>query len=187
MDQLDHSSLTQLKTQLNALKVRCVQIDSKIKQTENRHFSFEAHQFSKPSLSLLGYLTQIEKTLNSLKESVDKKRLALLIRIECEQFVTQFQLLLQLVLSIEKGNASLLYNTYSSPKEKIFQQLKKQSEYEHRLLTMIAEQEELLADYNNQDRAYTKEKIGALKIRFQKCNSYTQKLEFQLEELTENE
>jgi len=183
MAQLDRASMLQLTHQLNALKARCKKIDSELTQTENRCFVFEAHQFSKRSLTLMGYLTQIEKTLTSLQSSVDKKREELLIQIECEQFITQFQLLMQLVQSIEKGKASLLYKSYSSPKEKIFQQLKKQSEYEQRLITMIAEQEEYLADGRSENPSYTKEKIEALKIRFQKCNSFTQKLEFQLEEI----
>lgn len=183
MAELDSRSIQQLRVQLNALKIRCSKIDREITQTENRCFVFEAHQFATRSLTLVGYLTQIEKKLNSLQSCINKKRSELLIKIECEQFVRQFQLLLQLVQSIEKGKASLLYKSYSLPKEKIFQQLKKQSEYEHRLLTMIAEQEEILADNNDCDRAYCKEKIAALKIRFQKCNHFTQKLEFQLEEI----
>lgn len=185
MAQLSNLPIKQLEVQLGALKERCIQIDSELKQTENRCFVFEAHQFSKRSLTLMGYLNQIEKTLSSLKTSVDKKRPDLLIKIECEQFVTQFQLLLQLVQSIENGKASVLYKSYSSPKEKIFQQLKKQSEYEHRLLAMISEQEEILADDESCDRSYTKEKIEALKVRFHKCNSFTQKLEFQLEEIND--
>ncbi len=183
MAQLDSASVRQLKVQLDALQARCTQIDSEIKQTENRHFSFEAHQFPTASLTLMGYLKQIEQTLNSLQTSINKKRSELLIKIECDQFVIQFQLLLQLVQAIENGNASSLYNTYSSPKEKIYQQLKKQSEYEHRLLAMIAEQEELLINDQCADTAYIKEKLAALKVRFHKCNSFTQKLEFQLEEL----
>lgn len=185
MAQLNNAQLAQLTSQLNALKIRCTKIDSEIKQTENRCFVFEAHQFPKRSLTLIGYLNQAQKTLDSLQSCITHKRSELLIKIECTQFVTQFQLLLQLVQSIEKGNASLLYKSYSSQKEKIFQQLQKQSDYEHRLLAMIAEQEELLANDNNCDRVYTKEKIEALKIRFQKCNSFTQKLEFQLEEISD--
>jgi primosomal protein N'' len=183
MAHLDSGAIHQLSTQLMALKARCNKIDSQIKQTENRCFVFETHQFPKRSLTLLGYLTQIEKTLKSLENCINKKRAELLIKIECEQFVNQFQLLLQLVQSVEHGKAALLYKSYSSPKEQIFQQLQKQSEYEHRLITMIAEQEELLASEDNCDRAYIKEKIEALKSRFQKCNTFTQKLEFQLEEI----
>jgi len=185
MAQLDNKSIAQLKLQLKALKIRCLKIDAELTQTENRCFVFEAHQFAKRSLTLIGYFNQIEKTLNSLQNSVAKNRQEILIKIECEQFVTQFQLLLQLVQSIEKGKASLLYKSYSSPKEKIFQQLKKQSEYEHRLLMMIAEQEEILASGELCNRSYTKEKIEALKVRFHKCNTFTQKLEFQLEEIND--
>jgi len=185
MVQLDKRAIDQLRSQLSALKVRCLKIDSELTQTENRCFVFEAHQFSKRSLTLLGYFNQLENTLNSLQASIEKDRQALLIKLECEQFVTQFQLLMQLVQSIENGKAALLYKSYSSPKEKIFQQLKKQAEYEHRLLAMIAEQEELLASGAPCDRAYTKEKIDALKVRFHKCNTFTQKLEFQLEEIND--
>ncbi|PKF60688.1 primosomal protein [Psychromonas sp. psych-6C06] len=185
MVQLNQHSIAPLKVQLKALKVRCQQIDSQLTQTENRCFVFEAHQFSKRSLTLLGYLEQIEQTLRSLQTSIDKNRPDLLIKIECEQFVIQFQLLLQLVQSIEQGKGDLLYKSYSSPKEKIFQQLQKQSEYEHRLLTMIAEQEEILASDPNCERGYIKEKIEALKVRFHKCNTFTQKLEFQLEEIND--
>lgn len=185
MVQLDKRSIRQLKVQLSTLKVRCIKIDRELTQTENRCFVFEAHQFSKRSLTLIGYFNQIEKTLNSLQTSIDNNRQELLIKIECELFITQFQLLIQLVKSIEKGKASVLYKSYSSPKEKIFQQLQKQSEYEHRLLTMIAEQEESLAHNADCDRAYTKEKLAALKIRFHKCNRFTQKLEFQLEDIND--
>lgn len=185
MVQLDNASIKQLKTQLNALKLRCIKIDAVLTQTENRCFVFEAHQFSTRSLTLMGYFEQVEKTLTSLQSSIDKNRQQLLIKIECEQFVTQFQLLIQLVQSIEKGKSELLYKSYSSPKEKIYQQLQKQAEYEHRLIAMIAEQEELLASGEPCDRSYTKEKIDALKVRFQKCNTYTQKLEFQLEDIND--
>jgi primosomal replication protein N'' len=50
---------------------------------------------------------------------------------------------------------------------------------------MIAEQEEILASNEQCDRAYIKQKIEALKIRFHKCNTFTQKLEFQLEEIND--
>ena len=185
MAKLDNASISQLTVQLDSLKERCIKIDNKLTQTENRCFVFEAHQFPKRSLTLLGYVKQIEKTLRSLQNIINKQNQELLIKIECDQFVTQFQLLLQLVQSIERGKADLLYKSYSSPKEKIFQQLKKQAEYEHRLLTMIAEQEELLVDDDNCDRAYVKEKLEVLKIRFHKCNTFTQKLEFQLEEIND--
>lgn len=183
MVQLDARSIRQLKTQLAALETRCTQIDARLTQTENRCFVFEAHQFSKRSLTLMGYFTQLNATFESLQGSLAKQRQEMLIKIACEKFVNQFQLLIQLVQSIEKGKADLLYKSYSSPKEKIYQQLQKQADYEHRLLAMIAEQEELLASGAPCDRAYTKEKIEALKVRFQKCNSFTQKLEFQLEEI----
>ena len=183
MAQLNSDFIETLRVQLNALKTRCIKIDSEIKQTENRCFMFEAHQFPKQSLTLIGYIIQIENTLQSLQKCIQNKRSELLIKIECEQFINQFQLLLQLVQSIESGKASVFYKSYSSQKEKIFQQLKKQSEYEHRLLTMISEQEEILANNEHCHRPAIKEKIEVLKLRFEKCNSFTQKLEFQLEEL----
>ncbi|WP_413699217.1 primosomal replication protein PriC [Psychromonas sp. KJ10-10] len=183
MAQLNSDSIETLRVQLNSLKSRCIKIDSELKQTENRCFMFEAHQFPKQSLTLNGYTVQIESTLQSLQKCIESNRSELLIKIECEQFITQFQLLLQLVQSIESGKASVFYKSFSSQKEKIFQQLKKQSEYEHRLLTMISEQEEILANNEDCHRPTVKEKIQALKIRFEKCNNFTQKLEFQLEEL----
>lgn len=178
-----HQLLKQLKVQLDDLKRRCTQLDSTIKQTENHCFVFEVHLFPKRSLSLSGYIEQITKTFNSLQEVINKQRSEALIKHECERFVGQFQVLLKLVQGLEKGEAELLYKSYSSPKEQIYQQLQKQSQYEHRLLNMISEQEELLTNSAPQEKSYIKEKIAALKIRYQKCNNYTQKLEFKLEDI----
>ena len=84
---------------------------------------------------------------------------------------------------LEKGEAELLYKSYSSPKEQVYQQLQKQYGYEHRLLNMISEQEDLLLSCAVENSAYIKEKIAALKKRYQKCNAFTQKLEFKLDEI----
>ncbi len=178
-----HLLLKQLKDQLCDLSKRCVKLDSKIKQTENHCFVFEIHLFSKRSLSLAGYIKQMEKTFNSLQDAINKELPEVLIKHECELFVGQFHVLLQLVQGLEKGEADLLYKSYSSPKEQIYQQLQKQYQYEHRLLNMISEQEEILAGSESAQKSYIKEKIEALKIRYQKCNTFTQKLEFKLEDI----
>jgi primosomal replication protein N'' len=181
--QSDQLLLKQLKSQLDDLSDRCIKLDASVKQSENHCFVFEVHLFPKRHLTLAGYIEHIKKTFNSLQEAIIKQLPELLIKHECELFVSQFQVLLKLVQGLEKGNAKLLYKSYSSLKEQIYQQLKKQYQYEHRLLNMISEQEELLQSSAVQNSAYIKEKIAALKIRYQKCNTYTQKLEFQLEEI----
>ena len=180
-----HQLLKKLEDQLDDLSRRCVQLDSSIKQTENHCFVFEIHLFSKRSLSLGGYIEQITKTFSSLQDAIKKQLPEPLIKHECELFVGQFQVLLKLVQGLEKGEAELLYKSYSSPKEQIYQHLQKQYQYEHRLLNMISEQEELLTNSNSQQRSYIKEKIAALKIRYQKCNTFTQKLEFKLEDISD--
>ncbi len=177
--------LKKLQEQLADLSGRCTKLDAAIQQTENRCFVFEVHLFSKRSLTLCGYIKQINKTFSSLQNAVSKNRPEILIKHECEQFIAQYHVLLQLVQGLEKGDAELLYKSYSSPKEKIYQQLQKQAQYEHRLLNMIAEQQELLVNSSYQHKAYIKEKIEALKVRYQKCNTFTQKLEFQLEEISD--
>ena len=183
MAQLMYTQLVaQLRTQLNELSLRCQQLDNTIKQTENHCFVFEVHIFSKRSLSLTGYIEQMQQTLNSLQEAINKQLPELLIQHECELFISQFHVLLKLVQGLEKGQATRLYKSYSVPKEQIFQQLQKQYQYEHRLLEMISEQEEILARGDTGQNSYIKEKIAALKIRYQKCNTFTQKLEFKLEE-----
>jgi len=175
--------LDKLQVQLDDLTDRCIKLDGVIKQTENQCFVFEVHLFPKRSLTLNGYITHIKSTFDSLTNAVHKKSQQALIQHQCERFVGQFDVLLKLVQGLEKGHAKLLYKSYSSPKEQIFQQLKKQYNYEHRLLNMISEQEELLTTSHINDKSYIKEKIAALKIRYQKCNTFTQKLEFQLEDI----
>lgn len=175
--------LTQLRTQLDELEVRCKQLDLSIKQAENQCFVFEVHLFPKRCLNLAGYIDQISETYDSLQKAITTQAMEQLIKIECERFINQFKVLLNLVQGLEKGEAKLLYKSYSSQKEQIFQKLQKQYDYEHRLLNMISEQEDLLITINNSEKAYIKEKIDALKVRYQKCNTFTQKLEFQLEEI----
>jgi primosomal protein N'' len=185
MVKINKMPLQQLQQQLDDLSIRCKLLDAKIKQTENKCFVFEAHIFKQRALTLCGYIKQIKDTLNSLSNALDKDLPEALITFECELFVNQFQVLHQLVQSLEKGNAEILYKSYSSIKEDIYQHLQKQYNYEERLLTMIAEQEEALIDAPYLQKIYIKEKITALKGRFQKCNTYTQKLEFKLEDISD--
>ncbi|KPU83450.1 primosomal protein [Psychromonas sp. PRT-SC03] len=173
--------LQKLAQQLQQLTQRCQPLDAHLKQTENHYFAFEIHLFNKPSLTLQGYIKQMQSTLTNLHNIIHKHLPDSLISIECERFIAQYQLLLQLVICIEKGEEKKLYKSYSAPKEKLFQQLKKQYNYEMRLLDMIAEQEEALATKTHIDTQAIKYKIDALKIRYQKCNAFTQNLEFRLE------
>lgn len=175
--------LNQLEDQLCDLSKRCAKLDGEVKQSENHCFVFAVHLFSKRCFSLKGYIEQIQKTFHSLQEAINKALPESLIKHECDLFVGQFHVLLQLVQGLEKGDADLLYKSYSSPKEQIYQQLQKQYHYEHRLLEMISEQEEKLISGQYEQKYYIKEKIAALKVRYQKCNTYTQKLEFKLEEI----
>ncbi|WP_094751991.1 primosomal replication protein [Psychromonas sp. CD1] len=173
--------LTQLEQQLSQLAQRCQPLDAKIKQTENHYFAFEVHVFNKASLTLQGYIKQMQSTLVNLDDIINKSLPETLINIECARFIEQYQLLLQLVICIEKGEEKKLYKSYSTPKEKLYQQLKKQHHYEKRLLTMIAEQEEALAMQVKSETYALKYKIDALKIRYEKCNTFTQHLEFKIE------
>ena len=186
MAEINSSSIKQLQQQLDNLSIRCKLLDAKIKQTENKCFVFEAHIFKQRSLTLCGYSKQTDDTLKSLSSALDKYLPEALISFECELFVNQFQVLHQLVQSLEKGDAEILYKSYSSIKENIYQHLQKQYRYEERLLTMVAEQEEALIVAQDQQKAYIKEKIAALKVRYQKCNTYTQKLEFKLEDISDD-
>ena len=175
--------LDQLKTPLADLQSRCTQLDTTVQQTENHFFDFEVHLFNKQSLTLQGYFQQVDKTYQSFVSCVQKKMNDKIIIHESELLIAQFQLLLQLVRDLEQGKAPFLYQSYSQIKEKIYQHLRKQYTYEKRLIAMRAEQEELITEHCGDELIYTKEKIQALKIRLQKCNTFTQKLEFQLEAL----
>ncbi|ABM03921.1 restart primosome assembly protein PriC [Psychromonas ingrahamii 37] len=174
--------IDQLNRQLKVLSKRCEVLDESVSQTENKCFVFEVHIFPKRCLTLLGYIKQIEHTAKSLQNALDKNLPEALIAFECTLFIDQFQVLLQLVQSLEKGEADILYKSYSSIKENIYQQLQKQYHYEERLLNMIAEQEELMTHSNAQQKIDIKEKIEVLKGRYQKCNSYTQMLEFKFQD-----
>lgn len=175
--------LQALQKQLDELSIRCNPLDQNVKQTENNYFVFEVHIFSKRSLTLSGYIQQLQKTYDYLKDVIIKCLPEALIKLECERFIEQYHVLLQLVQGLEKGEAKLLYHSYSKPKEQIYQHLQKQYQYEHRLLAMISEQEELLTITDRNGRSYIKEKLAALKVRYQKCNAFTQKLEFKLDEI----
>jgi len=177
--------IMQLHKQLDALSKRCAILDASVRQTENKCFVFEVHIFPKRCLTLCGYIEQIENTFQSLQSALDKNLPEALVAFECELFIGQFQILLQLVQNLEKGQAEKLFKSYSSVKENIYQHLQKQYHYEERLLNMIAEQEELLVASNHQLKMYIKEKIELLKIRYQKCNNYTQKLEFKLQDISD--
>jgi len=152
--------LDKLQVQLQDLSLRCTKLDQSVKQTENQCFVFEVHLFPKRCLRLSGYIEQIKQTYHSVTNAIEKQLPEALIEHECERFVEQFQVLLKLIQGLEKGDAKLLYKSYSSLKEQIFQQLS--------------------------NKAYIKEKIAALKVRYQKCNTFTQKLEFQLEEIQDD-
>lgn len=175
--------LQQLKEQLDDLSTRCQELDNSVKQTENNCFVFEVHLFPKRCLSLAGYIEQITNTYHSLNKAAGNNMNETVFKIECERYIGQFQVLLNLVQRLEQGDAKLLYKSYSSVKENLFQKLQKQYQYEHRLLNMIGEQEELYIKSEQDAQPYIKEKIAALKIRYQKCNTFTQKLEFQMEEI----
>lgn len=175
--------LQALQNQIDELSLRCKALDQTVKQTENNNFVFEIHIFSKRSLTLSGYIQQLQQTYNYLQDVIIKHLPDALIKLECEHFIEQYHVLLKLVQGLEKGEAKLLYHSYSKPKEQIYQHLQKQYQYEHRLIAMISEQEELLTLTGRGNRSYIKEKIAALKIRYEKCNSFTQKLEFKLDEI----
>lgn len=173
--------LKHLQLQLTQLTTSCELWDQKIKQTENRCFKFEQHVFMENSLTLVGFAAQIQSTLNSVDNSILKKLPNELIEHECMLFSTQFNALYKLVQGLEKGKADVLFKTYSNQKERIFQHLQKQYSYENRLLNMISIEEELLLNAPKNKDFHYRERIDALKIRYQKCNTFTQKLEFQLE------
>lgn len=175
----------QLEQQLKQLSERSKVLDESIQQTENKCFVFEVHVFPQRCLTLYGYIVQLQNTLQSLQHALDKKLPDALVEFKCDLFVNQFQVLLQLVQSLEKGQAEILYKSYSSIKENIYQHLQKQYHYEQRLLNMTAQQEELMVGSDAQQKIVIKEKIEVLKVRYQKCNTYTQKLEFKLQDISD--
>jgi primosomal replication protein N'' len=187
LNKSDQQFLSALLTQLDEIKNRCEFLDKKIKQSENHHFAFDNHIFMIRSYSLMGYYTQVENTLSQLELALKKQMDKSVIEYECSLFVEQFQLLLRLIQALEKGDAKRLYQSYSPIKEQLYQKLQQQYKYEKRLLEMIAIEEEKLKEQDAEQRIYCQEKIESLKIRFQKCNSYTQKIEFQFEDLNNEE
>jgi len=183
----EHQFLAQLSTQLSEIKNRCEVLDKSIKQSENHHFAFDNHIFQQRCLRLMGYYDQVKSTISQIESALNNKMDSTIIEYECGLFVEQFQLLLGLINALEKGDANKLYHSYSPVKEQLYQKLQQQYKYEKRLLEMIAIEEEKMKGLYAEARIYCQEKIEALKIRFQKCNSYTQKIEFQFEDLNDEE
>lgn len=180
---IDQTHLNTLSEQLATLTTRCQQWDQKIKLTENKAFRFEVHLFAQGSLSLLGYCKQIQTTLDQLTYVITHNMGTLIINYECEKFVNQFSALLKIVNHLDKGNADILYKRYSSQQEEVYQHLQRQYEYEKRLLKMIDEENTLYQQASGDDKINHKIRVSALKERYQKCNEYTQSLEFKMEAL----
>lgn len=180
---IDQTHLNALSQQLEALVIRCHQWDQKIVLTENKAFRFEVHLFSKSSLTLLGYSKQIESTLKQLIYAVTNNMDTLIANYECEKFVNQFSALLNIVNHLDTGNAEVLYKRYSTQQEEVYQHLQRQYEYEKRLLKMIDEENTLYQQASDDDKINHKIRISTLKERYQKCNEFTQSLEFKMEDL----
>jgi primosomal replication protein N'' len=180
---IDQTHLNALSEQLKTLTTRCQQWDKKIKLTDNKAFRFEVHLFSKASLTLEGYSEQIQKTLSQLKYVLDKKMGNVIINYECDKFINQFSALFKIINHLDAGKAEILYKRYSAQQEEVYQQLQRQYEYEKRLLTMIDEENSLYQQAIGDDKINHKIRVSALKERYQKCNEYTQVLEFKMEGL----
>ena len=180
---IDQTHLNALSEQLSTLIVRCDQWDKKIKLTENKAFRFEVHLFAQSSLSLLGYCKQIKTTLNQLTYVIANNMGVLIINYECEKFVNQFSALLNIVNHLDSGNAEVLYKRYSTQQEEVYQHLQRQYEYEKRLLKMLDEENTLYQQTTGDEKINHKIRVAALKERYQKCNEYTQSLEFKMEAL----
>jgi len=181
---IDQKHITALTTQLNALTARCIAWDKKITLSENKAFRFEVHLFQKSSLTLIGYCEQVQQTLNYLQYTVSKEMEPHIVNYECEKFVNQFTAILNIVNHLDSGNAEGLYQRYSTQQEKVYQHLQRQYQYEKRLLTMIDEENTLYEQTNNEHKKVHKARVAALKERYQKCNEYTQVLEFKMESLS---
>jgi len=180
---IDQTHLNTLSDQLNALIIRCQQWDNKIKLNENKAFRFEVHLFAQSSLSLSGYCQQIQTTLDQLTYVITHDMGSLIINYECEKFINQFSALIKIVNHLDKGNADILYKRYSTQQEEVYQHLQRQYEYEKRLLKMIDEENTLYQQASAEDKINYKIRVSALKERYQKCNEYTQSLEFKMEAL----
>ena len=180
---IDQTHLGALSTQLTTLIQRCQQWDQKITLTENKSFRFEVHLFAKSSLTLSGYCQQVQTTLEHLKYVITKDMGSIIINHECEKFVNQFSALLNIVNQLDAGKAEGLYKRYSTQQEEVYQHLQRQYEYEKRLLKMIDEENTRYQQTSGDDKVNHKIRVSALKERYQKCNEYTQSLEFKMEDL----
>ena len=180
---IDQTHLNALSEQLTTLTTRCHQWDQKITLTENKSFRFEVHLFAQSSLSLAGYCKQIQATLKQLSYVIANNMGTLIINYECEKFVNQFSALLNIVNHLDNGKAEVLYKRYSTQQEEVYQHLQRQYEYEKRLLKMIDEENTRYQQSTGDEKINHKIRVSALKERYQKCNEYTQSLEFKMEAL----
>jgi len=180
---IDQSHLKALSEQLSMLRTRCQAWDKKITLTDNKSFRFEAHLFPKSSLTLTGYIEQLQATLATLNYASNKKMGNEMINYECEKFINQFSALLNIVNHLDVDKADIFYKRYSTEQEKVYQHLQRQYEYEKRLLKMINEENDLYEMAPTNHKATHKARISVLKERYQKCNEYTQSLEFKMETL----
>ena len=180
---LDLKHLEALSKQLQLLHERCQQWDNKITLNENKSFRFEVHLFNTSSLTLCGYCQQIDATFNHLHYVITKAMGNTIINYECERFVNQFSALLNIVNQLDAGKAEGLYKRYSTQQEKVYQQLQRQYQYEKRLLTMIDEEISLYQAAESAYKEIHKTRVSVLKERYQKCNEFTQSLEFKMESL----
>jgi len=180
---IDKTHLSALSSQLSALIQRCQDWDKKITLTENKSFRFEVHLFTKSSLTLSGYYQQVQTTLAHLEYVINKEMGTMIINHECEKFVNQFSALLNIVNQLDAGKAEGLYKRYSTQQEEVYQHLQRQYEYEKRLLKMIDEENTLYQQSTGDEKINHKIRVSALKERYQKCNEFTQSLEFKMEDL----
>lgn len=180
---VDLKHLNALSEQLETLGERCQQWDNKVTLTENKSFRFEVHLFGTSSLTLAGYYQQIQSTFEHLKYVITKEMGNTIINYECERFVNQFSALLNIVNQLDAGKAEALYKRYSTQQEKVYVQLQRQYQYEKRLLTMIDEENSLYQQATNVHKEIHKSRVSTLKERYQKCNEFTQSLEFKMEAL----
>lgn len=180
---LESKHLNALSKQLAELIRRSHQWDSKITLSENKSFQFEVHLFSQDSLTLSGYCKQAQDTFDKLEYVVTRNKEGKLINFECEKFINQFSALNNIVNQLDAGKADALYKRYSLQQEKVYQQLQRQYDYEKRLLAMIDEENSLYLQASPALKLHHKDRVSALKERFQKCNEFTQSLEFKMEAL----
>jgi len=178
---VDLKHLTALSKQLELLSQRCKEWDQKITLSENKSFRFEVHLFPQSSLTLMGYEQQLQSTFAHLKYVIDKAMGNTIINYECEKFVNQFSALLNIVNQLDAGKAEVLFKRYSTEQEKVFQHLQRQYQYEKRLINMIDDEINLYQNTHGTHRAIHKERISTLKERYQKCNEFTQSLEFKMD------